>query len=131
MLLCLSVAGVSLASGPPMHAHPDPLADAMESSFRSFAKSWMDEALARAARNQARPRAQERTGGLAFLYRAVADDYDVALERTGNPSSPYVGVLRYTEQTYTCRDAGGAECTLASSQPVSEVFRFRSGRWSY
>jgi hypothetical protein len=130
-LLCLWVAGVSLASGPAMHAHHEPTEDAIESSFRGFAKSWMDEALARAARNQVRPRAQERTGRLTFLYRAVADDYDVALEPTGNPQSPYVGVLRYTEQTYTCRDARGAECTLASSQPVSEVFRFRSGRWSY
>jgi hypothetical protein len=130
-LLCLSVASASLASGPATHAQHDPTEAAMESSFRGFAKSWMDKALARAARNQVRPRALGRSEGLTFLYRAVADDYDVALEPTGNPRSPYVGVLRYTEQTFQCRDARGAECTLASSQPVSEVFRFRGGRWSY
>ena len=131
LLLCVFVAGASLASGPAMHALHDSSEEVMESSFRSFAQSWMDKALARAARNQTRPRAQARSGGFTFLYRAVADDYDVALEPTGNPTSPYVGVLRYTEQTFQCRDARGAECTLASTQPVSEVFRFRSGSWSY
>ena len=93
----------------------------------------MEKALARAERNQQRPRAQAAGSHdtLTFLYRGVADDYDVHLEPTGNASSPYVGVLRYTEQTFTCRDARGADCTLVSSEPVSEVFRFRGGRWNY
>lgn len=130
-VLCVFLAAASHASGPAMHAQHDPTEDAMSASFRSFAQSWMERALSRRDRNQLRPRARAGAGELTFLYRGVADDYDVALEPTGKPSSPYVGVLRYTEQTFQCRDARGSECTLASSQPVSEVFRFRGGRWSY
>lgn len=130
MLLCFTFAAPGLASGPAMRVPEDP-AQEVQASFRSFAKGWMDKALARAERNQLRPRAQERGNGLTFLYRGVADAYQVALEPTGSPASPYVGVLRYTEQTFQCRDAAGAECTLTASEPVSEVFRFRGGRWSY
>ena len=130
--LGLVLAGASAASGPAMRAPVDPAASAMQASFRGFAEDWMAKALARAERNQQRPRAQAQSAGaLRFVYRGVAEDFEVGLEPTGNPSAPYVGVLHYTEQTFTCRDARGADCTLASSQPVSEVFRFRGGRWSY
>lgn len=133
ILLCFGVATQGcLAAEPAMRASVGhDVSDAgLEESFRSFARSWMDRALARAQRNQIRPRAQGGTS-LGFVYRGVAQDYDIALEPTGNANSPYVGVLRYTEQIFQCRDARGAECTLAASQPVSEVFRFRKGRWSY
>ncbi len=130
--VCAFLAGAAAASGPAMRAPVDPTESAMQASFRSFAQGWMAKALARGERNQQRPRAQAQgAGGLRFVYRGVGEDFDTRLEPTGNPSSPYVGVIRYTEQTFSCRDARGADCTLASSEPVSEVFRFRGGRWSY
>ena len=53
------------------------------------------------------------------------------LRPTGRPSSPYVGMLHYTEHVFTCNDVRGGGCAVTSSLPVTEVFRYRDGRWSY
>ena len=69
--------------------------------------------------------------GLLFTYRAVDDTFETELRPTGRPTSPYVGVLRYTEHTYTCNDVHASRCRVTSSLPMTEVFRYRGGRWTY
>jgi hypothetical protein len=61
----------------------------------------------------------------------VDDSFETEIRPTGRPSAPYVGVLHYTEHTYTCADALGNDCRVTSSLPVTEIFRFRDGRWGY
>lgn len=114
-----------------MVARADSEAARYEASFARYAKDWMDRSLARNERERKRPVARESAGTLLFQYRAIADAYEVALEPTGNSLSPFIGVLRYTEQTWQCNDANGNDCRLMTSLPVSDVFRHRQGRWGY
>ena len=118
-------------SSPAMIAPGDSGASRAERSFSSFAEQWIDRAVARSARDSKAPRAQPRSLGLVFTYRAVDEKFLTELRPTGRPSSPYVGVLRYTEHLFTCRDLQGGGCAVTSSLPVTEVFRYRGGRWSY
>ena len=53
------------------------------------------------------------------------------LRPTGHPASPYIGILRYSEQLYTCQDLSSGQCTVASTSPVTEIFRYQDGRWIY
>lgn len=130
LLACLLLG--SLASASPAMPSREDVGDSMtEQSFGSFAEEWMGRALARGTRDSKAPRAHSGSAGLIFTYHAVAEDFETELRPTGRPSSPYVGVLHYTEQTFTCRDVLGAECTATSSLPVTEVFRYRAGRWGY
>jgi hypothetical protein len=32
---------------------------------------------------------------------------------------------------YTCSDAKATRCSVASTTPVTEIFRFQDGRWVY
>ena len=53
------------------------------------------------------------------------------LKPTGNPESPYVGILRYVEHVYECNGPSDRNCRRVSATPVTEIFRFRNGRWIY
>lgn len=105
--------------------------DPAERSFASFAEAWISKAVARGERDSDAPRARTGSAGLIFTYQAVGESFETELRPTGRPSAPYVGVLRYTEHTYTCADVEGSDCRVTSSLPVTEVFRFRGGRWGY
>lgn len=129
VLLC--TASAESAEGPSMIADGEPAAARVEASFESFAAAWMDRALARSRRDSQAPRAQQGASGLRFIYRAVDDSFETELRATGRPSAPYVGVLHYTEHTYTCDDVRASRCRVSSSLPVTEVFRYRDGEWSY
>jgi hypothetical protein len=64
-------------------------------------------------------------------YRDHASDFAVELRPTGYAAAPYVGILRYSEQIFSCRDIAANDCTLSSQIPVTEIFRFQNGRWVY
>ncbi|MGH0028660.1 MAG: hypothetical protein ACQGVC_02630 [Myxococcota bacterium] len=105
--------------------------DQAEAAFQRFAEGWISKAVARGERASDAPRAREGSAGMVFTYQAVDQAFETELRPTGRPASPYVGVLRYTEHTYTCADVQGSDCKVTSSLPVTEVFRFRDGRWGY
>ena len=83
------------------------------------------------ARNRLRPSIRPGAAKSVVTYRGFGDDYQVELRPTGHPASPFIGILRYTEQVYTCREASGSDCSVASSVPVTEIFRYQAGRWVY
>jgi hypothetical protein len=114
-----------------MVAPADAGAAGAERSFDGFAREWIARAVARGQRASDAPRARSGAAGMAFTYRAVDEDFETELKPTGRPSVPWVGVLHYTEHTYTCADALGSDCRVTSSLPVTEIFRFRDGRWGY
>jgi hypothetical protein len=64
-------------------------------------------------------------------YRDYADGFTVELRPTGHASAPYVGILRYREQIFSCKDITANDCTLSSQIPVTEIFRYQDGRWVY
>ena len=99
-----------------------------EDQFHQFAKTWMSNV--QRLQTQDRDKPTMRAGG-SSSYRGYGEDYSVELRPTGHPSAPYVGLLRYTELMYACPSAGSTNCTVSSRVPVTEIFRYENGSWSY
>ena len=64
-------------------------------------------------------------------HRGLSKSKVAELKATGHPTAPYVGVLRYHENLYTCSDRAATRCSVAAQTPVTEIFRFQNGRWIY
>ena len=82
-------------------------------------------------KHRASPKVQGGATHPLITYRGYGDRYSVELRPTGHARAPYVGLLHYTELVYSCRTVEAESCQVASSVPVTEIFRFRNGRWSY
>ncbi|MFQ5416448.1 MAG: hypothetical protein ACE5FL_05280 [Myxococcota bacterium] len=81
--------------------------------------------------DEQKPTAQKASSIAVVTYRDYTDDFTVELRPTGHASAPYVGILRYREQIFSCRNIAANDCTLSSQIPVTEIFRFQDGRWVY
>ena len=102
-----------------------------EDQFQKFAKTWMANVQRLQTQDRSKPTVRASAGGTQASYRGYSDDFTVELRPTGHPSAPYVGLLRYTELMYSCPSANATDCTVASRVPVTEIFRYENGRWSY
>jgi hypothetical protein len=126
--LSLWTADASRADGPARAGASQTRASA---EFEEFARAFMREVHSQEARERERPRVAAGPGAAVFTYRGYGDEFRTELRPTGEPSAPFVGLLHYTEHVYSCRDLRGGPCTLADSTPVTEIFRYRNGRWAY
>jgi len=132
LLLALCVPLAAAQAGPPASIDPDAGSSAaVKASFDAFARDWVARAQARGERERANPRLTPGARELIATYREVGGDFETELQPTGRPDSPYVGVLRYSEQVMACADLHASACHPVSTVPVTEVFRFREGRWVY
>jgi hypothetical protein len=102
-----------------------------ERAFERFARDWMDKVHALEEQSRHKPTVKVGAQDPVYTYRGYGDDYSTELRPTGRPGAPYVGLLRYTEHVYSCESAEARHCSVASSVPVTEIFRFKNGRWSY
>ena len=102
-----------------------------EDQFQQFAKTWMANVQRLQTQDRSKPTMRASAGGAQASYRGYSDDFTTELRPTGHPSAPYVGLLRYTELMYSCSGASASDCTVASRVPVTEIFRYENGRWSY
>ena len=100
-------------------------------ALSNFAESWMGKMENNEAQNRLRPTVRPGATQSVITYRGFSDDYKVELRPTGHPNAPYIGILRYTEQVYTCNQGASSSCSVASSVPVTEIFRYQAGRWIY
>jgi hypothetical protein len=100
-------------------------------SFREFAKGWMAKMHRVEADNKKSPKIRPTANANYVGYRGFGKDYTVELRPTGRPTAPFIGILRYTERMYSCRDVVSSKCTIASSSPVTEIFRYSGGAWRY
>lgn len=128
-----AIALLGIGATPVAAGSPASIPDANESarnSLQEFAKTWMGKMERNEAQNRQQPSVRPGASENVITYRGFGDDYQVELRPTGHPAAPFVGILRYTEQVYTCR-AAGTRCSVASSVPVTEIFRYQSGRWVY
>jgi hypothetical protein len=129
----LLVASPLLFASPGWADSPAAIADSGDTrartSFERFAGEWM--ARVHRLEDQQRENPSVRPGAIApmITYRGYGDDYSIELRPTGHAAAPYIGLLRYTEHLYSCIQT--ADCTVASSVPVTEIFRFQGGRWIY
>jgi hypothetical protein len=135
ILRCLcAIVGLTLIFGASAVSADNPAAlaptdERARDSFTKFAQSWMDKV--RRMADEQRPTAQNASSGSRVTYRDYTDDFTVELRPTGHASAPYVGILRYQEQIFSCRNLAANDCTLSSQIPVTEIFRYQDGRWVY
>jgi hypothetical protein len=125
-LLLAFAAGPALADDPASIAPADEWARA---SFTKFAQSWMDKVQRMAA--EQKPSVQPGAANTMVTYRDYADEFTVELRPTGHATAPYVGILRYYEQIFSCKDIEANDCSLSSKIPVTEIFRYQGGHWVY
>jgi hypothetical protein len=102
-----------------------------EASFHRFAEGWMQKVRALEEKHRSNPTVKDAATRPLVTYRGYGDDYSVELRPTGHPKSPYVGLLRYTEHLYSCETMQAESCRVASTVPVTEIFRYQNGRWTY
>jgi len=126
----LLLAGPALADSPAA-IPPDSGRTRAETAFEGFTSDWMAKVRALEQRHRTNPTIKQGASDPVVTYRGYGDDYTVELRPTGNARAPYVGLLRYTEHVYSCRDVEAERCTVASSVPVTEIFRYQNGRWNY
>jgi hypothetical protein len=112
-------------------AIPDSADERARSSFSDFARSWMDKMQANEAQSRKNPTVQPGASENLVTYRGFGDDFTVELRPTGHPTAPFVGILRYNEQVYSCDGLSDSKCSVASTLPVTEIFRYQGGRWVY
>jgi hypothetical protein len=126
--LC-ALAGPALAGSPA--AIPDAGDTRARVSFQTFTADWMRKVRALEERHRANPTVKSGASEPLVTYRGYGEDYSVELRPTGHSQSPYVGLLRYTEHVYSCRNVEADRCSIASTVPVTEIFRYQNGRWTY
>ena len=100
-------------------------------SFARFAQEWMEKIRQAAKAHRQKPTLRAGPTTPLASYRDYAGDHQVELRPTGNARAPYVGVLRYQELVYACRDTSTTDCVVSSKLPVTEIFRYQDGRWIY
>ena len=102
-----------------------------ERSFEEFARSWMKKVHGLEAQQRGSPTVTRVAGGQQVTYRGYGSDYRTELRSTGRSAAPYVGLLHYEEQIYSCTSTAADNCRVSSRVPVTEIFRYQAGRWSY
>ncbi len=112
-------------------AIPDSADERARTSFSDFARSWMAKMQENEARNRKNPTVQPGASENIVTYRGFDEGFTVELRPTGHPAAPFVGILRYNEQVYSCNGVDASKCSVASSLPVTEIFRYQGGRWVY
>ena len=119
----------SAQAGAPAGATPSQ--DRAAAAFEDFARAFMAKVHSLEERERRQPKVAAGPGSAIFTYRGYGEEFQTELRPTGEPSAPYVGLLHYTEHVYSCRDLEGDSCTVADTVPVTEVFRYKGGRWVY
>ncbi len=125
----LSMAAPAIADE--VAAIPDSADERIRTSFADFARSWMARMHENEVQNRKNPTVQPGPSENLVTYRGFGDDFTVELRPTGHPSAPFVGILRYNEEVYSCNGVDASNCSVASSLPVTEIFRYQGGRWVY
>jgi len=100
-------------------------------AFEVHARSWMADLEANEATNRRNAPVYSVASEAVIRFDGYGDEYETQVKPTGSAQAPFVGILRYKENTYTCLRDDEARCTVTRSIPVSEIFSFRNGRWIY
>lgn len=126
----LGLSGAAGAGSPARIAPADPSA-AAGASFEAFARDFMERVRERSAQQREKPTLRPGSEAMVATYRDVDGHFETELRPTGSPRAPYIGVLRYTELVFSCTDIEATTCEVATTVPVTEIFRLRDGRWTY
>lgn len=110
----------------------------IQQKLETFEKGWIKQLNEQGKYGPASMRVEKGAGGALYVAK-----YDVVKERAGRyiqkttqPKTPYVGVIRY--EIWTCSaygktpeeaKSGKFECELTSH--IREIFRFTGNEWVY
>lgn len=100
-------------------------------AFEKHSEKWMADLEKGEAENRRKASVYSVASEEVVRFDGYSDDWETQVKPTGSPQTPYVGILRYKEHTYTCMRSDESRCTVTRSVPVSEIFSFRNGRWTY
>src|SRR5262245_6801726 len=133
LALALCVGPSALASEPARSrpSQAEPSRERAEVAFERFAQEFMAGVRRQEERERHQPKVAAGPGSAVFTYRGYGEEFRTELRPTGYAAAPYVGLLHYTEHVYSCRDLEGGSCTIADTVPVTEIFRYKGGRWVY
>jgi hypothetical protein len=129
----LLVASAALSqSAPPASVAPSSDAERKAAaSLDVFASQWMRKMERVEDDNRRKPQVVRNARSTEVTYRGYTNDFKVELRPTGVPGAPFVGLIRYGEQLFSCSDPGATRCGVSHTTPVTEIFRFQNGRWIY
>jgi hypothetical protein len=108
-----------------------------KSSFEVFQLEWMKKVNSYGDYGQHNVKVEtDGQGRYVASYRLIVPAEGSEVKSTGDKASPYVGVVKYEEQTFTSR-ADTAE--LAKQGPfkvereviITEIFRYTKGKWVF
>ena len=131
IVACLLLSSSLSLAGPPAAIPEDDSHQRTLRSFKSFASGWMDKMERVETRNRTSPEIRPHGSQNLVTYKGYGSDFKIEIKPTGYAKAPFVGVLRYSEQLFTCVDKRATRCRVASTTPVTEIFRFQDGRWVY
>lgn len=127
--LALAAPGLAAAESPA--AIPAPEQQGVRTAFERFASGWMEKVRRMESEQRRSPTVRPGPDAPVVTYRGYGDDFTIELRPTGHASAPYVGILRYSEHLYSCTSVDATNCSIASTVPVTEIFRYEGGRWVY
>ena len=131
-MLAAAATGLTLAAAPALADNPGSIGPAdvsAKATFAKFAQSWMNKVQRIAA--EQKPTVSPGASSTLVTYRDYTDEFTIELRPTGHAKAPFVGILRYNEQIFSCRNISTNDCSLSSQIPVTEIFRYQDGRWVY
>ena len=131
-MLAAAATALTLAVAPALADNPGsigPADSAAKATFAKFAQSWMNKVQRIAAEQKST--VSPGASSTLVTYRDYTDEFTIELRPTGHAKAPFVGILRYNEQIFSCRNIATNDCSLSSQIPVTEIFRYQDGRWVY
>jgi hypothetical protein len=128
-LLCCTVLSVPASQA----------SDEMEAkqSFEVFKEAWLGKLNQHGEYGWEKIKVeQESQDSCAARYKIITRATDSEVKATGDKLTPFVGILKYEEQTYICR---ASTSELAKQGPftcerevvITEIFRYANGKWLY
>jgi hypothetical protein len=111
----------------------------IEQKFETFEKVWLKKLSDQGPYGEKSMKVEKGAGGgslFAAKYDVIKERAGRYIQKTSQPATPYVGVLRY--DIWTCSafgktpeeaKAGKFECELTSQN--REIFRFTGSDWVY
>jgi len=111
----------------------------IQQKFEAFEKAWIKKLNEQGKYGEANMRVEPGAGGGALYaarYDVIKERAARSITRTSQPTTPYIGVMRY--EIWTCSAFGKTpeaartgkfECELQSQ--VREIFRFNGKEWVY
>ena len=134
IVLCLVLLGI-LAMTPCLGVAADD--EEVKKAFDVFQNDWIAKLNQHGEVGEDKIKVErDPQGRYRASYRAIAKDRQCEVKATGDKASPYVGVLKYEEQTFvstadTPELARLGPFTCEKEVAVSEIFRYSKGKWLY